>query len=82
MAAEVDLNPVVLVRVSSKRHREVKLIECPFCRKKHTHGIPPGVEGPDIGHRVAHCATADLPLALRHVSRGYHLRLESRSILI
>ena len=70
--SEFNPHPVVPVR---RIGNQVKLIGCPFCGKKHLHGAGRS-EGPDFGHRLAHCADDDLLIALRDLPLGYHLRLE------
>jgi hypothetical protein len=54
-AAVVHLAPVV--RVDQPRRRgdsRTVVVACPHCRKRHTHGWPPG--NAEIGSRVAHCS--------------------------
>lgn len=63
---EFKTTPIAYVRFVDKRHStQLQVICCPYCDKTHYHGSGGG-DGPDFGHRLAHCGG----------SLGYELKLE------
>jgi hypothetical protein len=46
----------------------LKISECPYCGKKHFHGLPKdGMKKRNFGHRVSHCGPSKID------NRGYFL---------